>query len=78
MMIKNQIIIIGQKVKFDPMRSANVLGMRDRTEKNKVIGTVVAIYPKKHWFLVEYELGESILKTGFKMDEINNSVFLIK
>lgn len=69
-MTKKTIISIGQKVQFDPWEDIKGIGIKE--VRKIVTGTVIAIYPKHQWFLVEY--GEHKVRTGFKFCDIGDGV----
>lgn len=67
-------IEVGQKVRFDPL--AHVFGYNSRTFRgNKIIGEVVAVYPKQHWFSVAYGDNQ---RTSFQMVQLGHDVFEVK
>lgn len=68
-------IKIGDKVTFDCLKNINIRGMACGEEW--VVGKVIEIHKKHHWFAVEYCLGEdnTKLRTSFHFADIDVNVF---
>lgn len=69
-MLRKTPVTVGQKVQFDPWDGISGTGVKEL--RKVVTGTVIAVYPKHRWFLVEY--GEHKLRTGFKFCDIEDGV----
>lgn len=64
-------VIIGQKVRFDPLRDVSGFGAADVRGKF-VTGTVVYVNYGHRWFSVEY--GEHKQRISFNFPDIGNVV----
>lgn len=72
-MIKKTFVSVCQKVQFDPYDDIKGFGLN---EFHKTItGTIIAVYPKHRWFLVEYGIHK--LRTSFKFCDIGDGVEVI-
>ena len=67
-----ELIRIGQKVRFDPFETVLGYGVADL--RAEVEGTVVEIYWNHKWFAVEY--GEPKQRTSFNFADIGKMVML--
>ena len=65
---------VGQKVRFDPFGYVTGMGA-DTVRGEMVIGTVVMVNDKHHWFSVEY--GDSNQRTLFMFCDIGEAVTII-
>lgn len=64
---------IGDKVRFDPCAEVWIPGYEEHREK--VIGTVIEINKKRHWFAVEYKLGDKTLRTSFHFVDLTEGCY---
>ena len=66
------LISVGRKVEFDPFDG--IRGFAAGDVRKLIVGTIVAVYRRHGWFLVEY--GVHKLKTSFKYQDIGDSVVI--
>ena len=72
-MIKKTFVSVGQKVQFDPFDDIKGFGLNEF--RKTITGTIIAVYPKHQWFLVEYGIHK--LRTSFKFCDIGDGVEVI-
>lgn len=63
---------VGQKVRFDPFADAKCADVS--AIRGTVTGTIVAIYPKHHWFSVVWGNNQ---RTSFSFNDVGSVVTLI-
>ena len=66
-------VVVGDKVKFDPFEDITGFGSSDNRGK-LVTGTVVLVNYEHKWFSVEY--GNPKMRTSFKFCDIGNEVMI--
>lgn len=66
-------IKIGDKVRFDPCAEVWIPGYEEKREK--VTGTVIEINKDRHWFAVEYKLGDKTLRTAFHFVDLEEGYY---
>lgn len=66
-------VAVGQKVQFDPFDGIRMFASGEA--RKTVTGTIIAVYPKHRWFLVEH--GMHKLRTGFKFCDIGDGVKIL-
>lgn len=68
-------VVVGQKVKFDPFAHITFQGIADLRDEN-VTGTVVYVNYEHRWFSVEY--GENpTQRTSFNFSDIGKAVAVL-
>lgn len=72
-MIKKTFVSVGQKVQFDPWDDLKGIGIKE--VRKTVTGTILAVYTKHQWFLVEYGIHK--MRTGFKFCDIGDGVKIL-
>lgn len=69
-------IKVGQKVRFNPFKDIRTYGLSNANEN--VEGVVHFVHPTHCWFNVEYDGGAGKQLLGFRFDDIDKAVKLIK
>lgn len=69
---------VNDKVEFIHLSGIKLSGLPVNAER--VVGTVVQVFPEHQWFSVEYVIGpkNTLLRTSFKFADIGNSVSICK
>lgn len=68
--MSRRLISVGRKVEFDPFDG--IRGFAAGDVRKLIAGTIVAVYRRHGWFLVEY--GVHKLKIGFKFQDVGQVV----
>lgn len=69
-------IKVGQRVRFNPFGGIKQYGLESMSEV--VEGVVNYIHPTNQWFNVKYDGGDGMQLLGFRFDDIDKAVKIIK
>jgi hypothetical protein len=69
-------IKVGQKVRFNPFSGVRQYGLG--SAQDIVDGIVNYVHPTNGWFNVRYNNGDGTQLLGFRFDDINKTVKLVK